>query len=117
MSTSAFHARIGWSSVNASWRSRMATPLIATYGKYRPQRLAPALFLRLAMAFVLVLSVMSMPGPAHAQSGSAVPVIPGPCNIGPLPGGSLGMICIPLTGWNGDLIVWAHGYRAFNESL
>ncbi len=27
------------------------------------------------------------------------------------------MYCVPESGWNGDLVVWAHGYIAFNEPL
>lgn len=34
-----------------------------------------------------------------------------------MPGGSLGLFCVPSSGWNGDLVVWAHGYRRVTESL
>jgi pimeloyl-ACP methyl ester carboxylesterase len=34
-----------------------------------------------------------------------------------LPGGALSRICIPSSGWNGSLVVWAHGYTAFNQPL
>lgn len=27
------------------------------------------------------------------------------------------MICIPATGWNGDLVVWGHGYVNYNQPL
>ena len=27
------------------------------------------------------------------------------------------MICVPSSGWNGDLVVWGHGYTAFNQPL
>jgi pimeloyl-ACP methyl ester carboxylesterase len=95
----------------------MAMSHSATYGRYRHWGMARAVTLRLVMALMLVFAIMSIPGAAHAQSGSPGPATPGPCNVGPLPGGSLGMICVPLAGWNGDLVVFAHGYRAFNESL
>jgi len=41
----------------------------------------------------------------------------GQCHDGVLPSGALSRICVPASGWNGDLIVWAHGYTAFNEPL
>jgi pimeloyl-ACP methyl ester carboxylesterase len=66
---------------------------------------------------IVLTTVVTVPPTAHAQATPASPVTPGQCNVAPIPGGSLGMICIPTVGWNGDLIVWAHGYRAFNESL
>jgi len=34
-----------------------------------------------------------------------------------LPSGALGRICVPIAGWNGQLVVFAHGYVAFNEPL
>jgi hypothetical protein len=42
---------------------------------------------------------------------------PGECQDGVLPSGALSRICIPATGWNGDLVVWAHGYTAYNEPV
>jgi hypothetical protein len=57
----------------------------------------------------------SPPIPAIAQP-SLLP-IPGPCADGTLPSGALSRICVPAYGWNGDLIVYAHGYVAFNEPL
>ncbi len=33
-----------------------------------------------------------------------------------LPSAARSLICVP-TPWNGDLVVWAHGYVAFNEPL
>jgi len=75
--------------------------------------------LRLMFRFIMMLAIATVsfgaPASAHAQVTSSS--IPGPCNVGRLPGGSFALVCIPLSGWNGDLIVWAHGYRAFNESL
>lgn len=43
--------------------------------------------------------------------------VPGECQDGVLPSGALSLICIPGGGWNGDLVVWAHGYTAYNEPL
>jgi len=42
---------------------------------------------------------------------------PGECQDGALPSGALSRICIPAKGWNGDLVVWAHGYTAYNEPV
>ncbi len=41
----------------------------------------------------------------------------GTCQRGTLPSGALSLICVPNSGWNGDLVVWAHGYTAFNQPL
>lgn len=51
-----------------------------------------------------------------AGAASAAPV-PGACQDGVLPSGALSRICVPASGWNGDLVVWAHGYIAFNEPI
>jgi pimeloyl-ACP methyl ester carboxylesterase len=53
------------------------------------------------------------PAPAGAQ---ALPS-PGPCHQFSLPSGALGLICVPESGWNGDLVVYGHGYTAFNEPI
>jgi hypothetical protein len=42
---------------------------------------------------------------------------PGPCVDGVLPHGALSRVCVPASGWNGDLVVWAHGYIAVTEPL
>lgn len=52
------------------------------------------------------------PGVARAQSA-----IPGPCTDGLLPGGARSRLCVPIAGWNGELVVFAHGYIAFNQPL
>ena len=39
-----------------------------------------------------------------------------PCVQGVLPHGALSMICVP-PGWNGDLVVYAHGYVRFDAPL
>jgi alpha-beta hydrolase superfamily lysophospholipase len=51
------------------------------------------------------------------RSATASSVVPGVCEEGTLPHGALWLICVPVSGWNGDLVVWAHGYVAFNEPL
>ena len=57
------------------------------------------------LAALLVAGALLRPAPAPAQS-------PGPCREGTLPGGALSLICVPASGWNGDLVVFAHGYVA-----
>ena len=43
--------------------------------------------------------------------------LPGPDVVARFSTGALGLYAIPERGWNGDLIVYAHGYVAFNEPL
>lgn len=52
-------------------------------------------------------------GPVRVE-GSATP---GACVRGILAHGALSLICVPSTGWNGDLVIWAHGYVAFQRPL
>lgn len=66
-------------------------------------------------ALVLVASLELLPHPPSAQAQPAP--VPGPCNVGLLPSGALSLVCVPSSGWNGDLIVFAHGYVAFNQPL
>jgi hypothetical protein len=43
--------------------------------------------------------------------------VPGPCIEGaPLPHNARALICIPQSGWNGDLFIWGHGYVAYNAA-
>ncbi len=76
----------------------------------------PGRFLSIIVVSTLVLLLAIPPGAARAQSSPGLP-IPGQCAVLPMPGGALGVFCVPVSGWNGDLVVWAHGYRAFNEDL
>ena len=55
-----------------------------------------------------------------APVGAAAPELlptPGDCVEGILPSGARSLICVPASGWNGDLVVWGHGYVPFNEPL
>jgi pimeloyl-ACP methyl ester carboxylesterase len=61
---------------------------------------------------VVMAAVVFLPGFARAQSP-----IPGPCQTGVLPHGALSLICVPAAGWNGELVVFAHGYVAFDQPL
>jgi pimeloyl-ACP methyl ester carboxylesterase len=65
----------------------------------------------------VVLALQPAIGPARAAAASASAAVPGACVEGVLPHGALSMICVPASGWNGELLVWAHGYVAFNEPL
>src|SRR4030095_13541185 len=50
-------------------------------------------------------------------AAQALPVTPGPCVQGELPSHALSLICTPTAGWNGELIVFAHGYVPVTQSL
>lgn len=69
----------------------------------------------LVMTLVIVLGAMGVPPAAAAPTPTQA--LPPGCQEGVLPSGGLSLICIPSSGWNGDLLVWAHGYVAFNEPL
>jgi pimeloyl-ACP methyl ester carboxylesterase len=67
---------------------------------------------RLAQSVLAGLLAVSLITPATAQAQPALP-----CVTGVLPGGALSLICVPPGGWNGDLVVYAHGYVAANQPL
>jgi hypothetical protein len=62
----------------------------------------------LGLALFLMCSV-----PVRAQA----PTVPPGCSQGTLPSGALWLICVPGLGWNGDLVVYAHGYVNPGEPL
>lgn len=64
--------------------------------------------LRLLFAGLLALGLVA-PALAEAAPVSATP-LPGPCVDSVLPGGALAKLCVPVVGWNGDLVLYAHGY-------
>ncbi len=77
--------------------------------------------LRFVLLSTLVCASSLVSVPAHAQTKVAalqgtLPT-PGVCTDGTLPHGALSLICIPTKGWNGDLVVFAHGYVAYNQPL
>jgi len=73
--------------------------------------------LRLTLLLALV-GVCAIAAPARARPVAVPPAaIPGPCQDGPLPSGAKSRICVPLSGWNDDLVVYAHGYVAFNQPV
>ncbi len=70
--------------------------------------------LRLALVAVMLVATLFAATPASAHNTR---VTIGPCQKGTLPSGALSLICVPTSGWNGDLIVWGHGYVAYNQPL
>jgi pimeloyl-ACP methyl ester carboxylesterase len=60
---------------------------------------------------VVLLFALLLPAAALAQA------VPGPCIPGDLPGGARSLICVPVLGWNGQLVVYAHGYVAPGQPL
>lgn len=69
----------------------------------------------LLVLLVMVAAVGIVPGQTTRAATRAVTVPPG-CVSGTLPHGALSLYCVPAN-WNGKLIVWGHGYTAFNEPL
>jgi pimeloyl-ACP methyl ester carboxylesterase len=70
---------------------------------------------RIALLLALLLSSTLFAAPVLATEPP--PDLPG-CQNGTFGNtGALWAICIPPVGWNGDLLVYAHGYTAFNEEL
>jgi pimeloyl-ACP methyl ester carboxylesterase len=52
------------------------------------------------------------PTPNSQPPAPARTAIPGACVDGTLPSAALSRICVPSNGWNGALLVYAHGYVA-----
>lgn len=66
--------------------------------------------LRAVLAGAIICLSLAMP--AVAQSTKPTFATPGPCIEGTLPGGARSLICVPRERWNGNLVVFAHGYVA-----
>lgn len=64
----------------------------------------------------LVVAVVTLIFVGAAAERAAAQVIPPWCVTGTLPHGARSLICVP-SGWNGQLVVFAHGYVAFNRPL
>jgi pimeloyl-ACP methyl ester carboxylesterase len=61
---------------------------------------------RLLLALTVAVALNVVPAaPAEASS-----TVVGPCHQGALPHGALSLTCVPTTGWNGDVVIFAHGY-------
>lgn len=65
--------------------------------------------------FVTMLGLLAVAAPAQARVASQP--VPGGCQTGVLPAGALWKICVPAQGWNGDLVLWSHGYVAPDQPL
>ncbi len=70
-------------------------------------------FLRIVLLLTVIASGTLIASPARAD---ALPV-PGPCIEGAPIDGARTLYCVPTSGWNGDLVVYGHGYVAFNAPL
>ncbi len=53
----------------------------------------------------------------YADSARISPVVPGPYLEVTFDTGARGLYAVPQSGWNGDLILYAHGYAAVTEPL
>src|SRR5919202_6191989 len=91
--------------------------------------------LGIAFAAGLLLAAVGLVGlvrPAQAQQASPMPpvqstvpvgscgqqgTLPAQVTQGTLPHGALYLICVPTTGWNGDMVVYAHGYTPVSAPL
>ena len=70
------------------------------------------MFIRCCLLLALLFAVAT---PAHAAPPPVAPAAtPEPCvpseKAFELPSGSLGLVCKPKDGWNGDVVVFAHGF-------
>ncbi len=69
--------------------------------------------LRLCLLVALVLGSFGLARPTPAQAASYPACAPGSQQLtGASAGGALWVLCVPLTNWNGDLVLYAHGYEA-----
>ena len=61
---------------------------------------------RIVLVWIVIAGVF-FTAPATAQEPAPLPEF---CSITPSPAGGAWLICVPPAGWNGDLLVFAHGY-------
>jgi pimeloyl-ACP methyl ester carboxylesterase len=73
--------------------------------------------MRYLFRLVLLLALFGSTVPAAAPAMAQAAPVPGTCVDGTLPHKALSRICIPTSGWNGDLVVWVHGYVDFTEPI
>jgi hypothetical protein len=79
----------------------------------------------LVLSSGLMLGSKLLETPAHAQTTDSLALttcgedgqLPSQVAQGKLDSGALYLICVPATGWNGDLVVYAHGYTSPTEQL
>ncbi|MGH9373991.1 MAG: alpha/beta fold hydrolase [Vicinamibacterales bacterium] len=65
----------------------------------------------------LVFGALLVGAALSATVAQAQTPVPGPCRPGVLPSGALSLICKPASGWNGQLVVFAHGYVGADQPL
>jgi pimeloyl-ACP methyl ester carboxylesterase len=65
----------------------------------------------------LIVSLFLMTLFLGAQSRPAAAAVPGPCSSGVFPSGALWLVCVPVEGWNGQLVAFTHGYVQPREPL
>ncbi|HMO04346.1 MAG TPA: hypothetical protein PKC67_13100 [Kiritimatiellia bacterium] len=68
------------------------------------------------MMVALLLALGSV-RPVDAQPGGITAIVPGTCRELAFPSGARGLYCVPERGWNGDVVVFSHGYRAITETI
>ncbi len=68
---------------------------------------------------LLVLGALAslVTGAVQASSLAVAEVETGTCRELTFPSGARGLYCVPERGWNGDVVVFAHGYRAVSETI
>ena len=71
---------------------------------------------RLMLVLCLLFSVV-LTGPTQSIEASQQNNTNDTCQEGEFENGALWLICIPDEDWNGDLVVFAHGYVAFNQPI
>ncbi|MCX7790485.1 MAG: alpha/beta hydrolase-fold protein [Chloroflexaceae bacterium] len=73
----------------------------------------------LVLVTLLVALIIGAGGirPTRAAAAPAAPPVPGACVTGALVSGAQYKICVPQSGWNGDLVLWAHGYVLPGDEL
>ncbi|MGC9349342.1 MAG: hypothetical protein ACP5JG_14470 [Anaerolineae bacterium] len=96
---------------------------------FRRTLIVSAVVLCCAVCFgLLSLGVLASPSgsPVQQVAPSAPPLDPGPdqeaapsddCTFGEQASGAKYMICMPDGAWNGDLLVYAHGYMAIDREI
>jgi hypothetical protein len=72
--------------------------------------------MRIGLRTFVVSAVIAAGGWLIPAAAAAQPIPPG-CDTGVLPHGALSLICVPPAGWNGQLVVFAHGYIAPDQPL
>ena len=73
--------------------------------------------MKFLLRFVLLVALLAGSAVPVAPAAAQAAPTPGPCIDGTLPHRALSRICMPASGWNGALVVWAHGYVDVTQPL